>query len=346
MSVQTLDTARIADYLRRQGLGDGGDVQLRPLTGGQSNPTYVLTCGAWQCVLRTKPPGPLLPSAHAIDREYRVMRALHGSAVPVPRMLAYCDDLSVAGRDFYLMELVEGRVFVDQSLPSLQPAQRGALYDEMNRVVAALHVMDYRAVGLESYGKPGSYFSRQIARWSRQCQTSSLPVSAEMRSLMDWLPRHIPADDETTLVHGDFRMDNLVFHPTEPRVLAVLDWELSTLGHPMADFAYHCMAWRIPATLWRGVGGLDLQALGIPSEADYLRAYARRTGRHPGEHWEFYMAYNLFRMAAILYGIGERAVQGTAASADAIETARKAAPLAEIGWRCAQRHDTGAPSVS
>ncbi len=331
-----LDASRVAEYLRREGLGQGGDVQLRPLTGGQSNPTYVVTSGAWRCVLRTKPAGPLLPSAHAIDREYRVMRALQDSEVPVPRMLAYSDDPSVIGRDFYLMEMVEGRVCVDQSLPGLQPAQRSAMYDEMNRVIAALHAVDYQAMGLQSYGKPGSYFSRQITRWSRQCEASSLPVSAAMRSLMDWLPLHIPNDDETTLVHGDFRLDNLIFHPTEPRVLAVLDWELSTLGHPMADFAYHCMAWRIPSTLWRGVGGLDLQAMGIPSEADYLRAYSRRTGRDASEHWEFYMAYNLFRMAAILQGIGERAVQGNAAASDAVETAAKAAPLAEIGWRCAQ----------
>ena len=288
-------------------------------------------------MLRTKPPGTLLPSAHAIDREFRVMRALKDSEVPVPRMLAYCDDPSVLGRDFYLMELVEGRVFVDQSLPGLDPIQRRALYDEMNRVIAALHAVDYRAAGLETFGKPGSYFSRQIARWSRQLQASSLPLGSELRSLMDWLPQHIPDDDETTLVHGDYRLDNLIFHPTEPRVLAVLDWELSTLGHPMADFAYHCMAWRIPAALWRGVGGLDLQSLGIPSEAEHLRAYVRRTGRDAGAHWEFYMAYNLFRMAAILHGIGERAAQGNAAAADAMETASKAAPLAAIGWRCAQR---------
>jgi acyl-CoA dehydrogenase len=297
-------------------------------------------------VLRTKPPGPLLPSAHAIDREYRVMRALQGSDVPVPAMLSYCDDASVLGRDFYLMEFVQGRVFVDQSLPGLQPAQRGAMYGEMNRIIAALHAVDYQAAGLGSYGKPGSYFSRQIARWSRQCEVSSLPVNDEMRRLMEWLPQHIPADDETTLVHGDFRLDNLVFHPTEPRVLAVLDWELSTLGHPLADFAYHCMAWRIPATLWRGVGGLDLPALGIPSEAEHLRAYAQRTGRDAGEHWEFYMAYNLFRMAAILHGIGERAAQGNAAAADAVETARKAGPLAAIGWRCAQLHSQGSPPSS
>jgi len=339
----SLDTTSIADYIRRQSLGEGHTVQLRPLMGGQSNPTYVLTSGEWQCVLRTKPPGTLLPSAHAIDREYRVMQALQGSEVPVPKMLAYCDDLSVIGREFYLMELMQGRVLVDQSLPGVLPEQRAAMYDEMNRVIAGLHSVDYRGVGLESYGKPSNYFSRQIGRWSRQCQASTLPVSREMRSLMDWLPEHIPADDESTLVHGDFRLDNLIFHPTETRVLAVLDWELSTLGHPMADFAYHCMAWRIPATLWRGVGGLDLQALGIPSEEEYLRRYEQRTGRLAGEHWEFYMAYNLFRMAAILYGIGERAAQGNAAAGNALETAAKASPLAEIGWRCALRHETGSP---
>jgi acyl-CoA dehydrogenase len=337
----SLNMASIADFLRRQGFGEGNAIQMRPLSGGQSNPTYVLTCGTWQCVLRTKPAGPLLPSAHAIDREYRVMQALQGSDVPVPKMLAYCDDLSVIGREFYLMELVQGRVFVDQSLPGLLPAQRSAMYDEMNSVIAALHAVDYQAAGLESFGKSSNYFSRQIGRWSRQCRESSLPISAEMQSLMDWLPQHISASDDTTLVHGDFRLDNLIFHPAEPRVLAVLDWELSTLGHPMADFAYHCMAWRIPASLWRGVGGLDLQALGIPSETDYLRSYECRTGREAGEHWEFYMAYNLFRMAAILHGIGERAAQGNAAAPDAIETASKAAPLAAIGWLCALRHGSG-----
>jgi acyl-CoA dehydrogenase len=335
--LQPLDSARLADYLRRTGLVNGDEVHLQPLSGGQSNPTYRLHCGSLQCVLRTKPQGQLLPSAHAIDREYQVMDALHATGVPVPRMLAYCTDVSVIGREFYLMEFVQGRVFVDQSLPGLPAAERRALYDEMNRVMAALHAVDYRAVGLESFGKPGSYFTRQIGRWTRQCQASSLPLSTDMRALMDWLPQHIPSDDEATLVHGDFRLDNLVFHPTEPRVLAVLDWELSTLGHPMADFAYHCMAWRIPASLWRGVAGLDFQSLGIPSEADHLQAYVKRTGRDAGEHWEFYMAYNLFRMAAILQGIGERAAQGNAAADDATETASKAAPLAAIGWRCAQR---------
>lgn len=338
MSAGEIDLGRLGDYLRAQNLGTGKDLHLRPLTGGQSNPTYVLGDAEQRCVLRTRPPGHLLPSAHAIDREYRVMRALQDSAVPVPRMLAYCTDASVLGRDFYLMEMVEGRVFMDQSLPGLAPAQRFALYDEMNRVIAALHGVDYEAVGLEGYGRPGAYFARQIARWSRQLRESTMPVAAPMRALMDWLPQHLPEGDETTLVHGDFRLDNLIFHPTEARVLAVLDWELSTLGHPLADFAYQCMAWRIPASLWRGVGGLDLEALGIPSEADYVRAYSQRTGRDAGAHWGFYMAYNLFRMAAILHGIGERAVRGNAASADAVETASRAVPLAEIGWQCAQRH--------
>jgi acyl-CoA dehydrogenase len=341
MSEWGIDLGRLGDYLRVQGLGAGRGLQLRPLTGGQSNPTYVLSSADLRCVLRTRPSGKLLPSAHAIDREYRVMRALQDGAVPVPRMLAYCTDASVLGRDFYLMEMVEGRVFMDQSLPGLTAAQRGALYDEMNRVIAALHGVDYEAVGLESYGKTGAYFARQIARWSRQMRESTLPVAAPMQALMDWLPQHIPEGDETTLVHGDFRIDNLIFHPTEARVLGVLDWELSTLGHPLADFAYHCMAWRIPASLWRGVHGLDLQALGIPSEADHVRAYSQRTGRDAGVHWDFYMAYNLFRMAAILHGIGERSMQGNATSLDALETASKAAPLAEIGWQCAQHYRGG-----
>ena len=341
MSIGGINLALLADYLRLQGLGDlrnGQALQLQPLTGGQSNPTYVLTTGSWRCVLRTRPPGQLLASAHAIDREYRVMKALQNAEVPVPKMLAYCEDKSIAGRDFYLMEHVQGRVFVDQSLPGLDRTQRESIYAEMNRIIAALHAVDVNAIGLADFGKRGGYFARQIGRWSRQCRESSLTVAPSMKALMDWLPEHIPAGDETTLVHGDYRIDNLIFHPTEGRALAVLDWELSTLGHPMADFSYQCMSWRIPSTLWRGVCGLDLATLGIPSESEYVRAYSQRTGRDTGEHWDFYMAYNLFRMAAILHGIGERAAQGNAASADAVETARKAGPLADIGWQCAQRY--------
>ena len=328
----------MASYLSQQGLGQAAEVHLTPLTGGQSNPTYVVAAGKSSFVLRTKPAGELVASAHAIDREYRVMKALQGSAVPVPRMLAYCEDVSILGKPFYLMEYVQGRVFMEQSLPGLSLQERGAIYDEMNRVIARLHGVDYEAAGLTGFGKPGNYFARQIARWTRQLTNSRLPIAPAMRALMEWLPEHIPVGDETTLVHGDFRLDNLIFHPTQPRILAVLDWELSTLGNPLADFSYQCMAWHIPAALWRGVGGLDLKTLGIPHETAYVRSYESRTGRVAGEHWGFYIAYNLFRMSAILHGIGERALGGSAASADAIETARKAGPLAEIGWACAQRY--------
>jgi len=339
MSEHAVAESRVAEYLRNAGLIESANVQLQAIAGGQSNPTYLLTAGSFKAVLRTKPPGALLPSAHAIDREFRVMKALEGSGVPVPKMFLYCDDTAVFGRHFYLMEFVQGRTFVEQSLPGLEADQRRAIYGEMSRVISQLHSVDYKAVGLETYGKPGSYFSRQIARWSRQCQESSLPVSDAMQQLMGWLPAHIPSDDETTLVHGDYRLDNLIFHPTEPRILAVLDWELSTLGHPMADFAYHCMSWRVPASLWRGVDGLDLRTLGIPMEHDYVNAYEHRTGREAGKHWEFYMAYNIFRMAAILHGIGERAAQGNATASNASETAAVAVPLAQIGWECAKRYD-------
>jgi aminoglycoside phosphotransferase (APT) family kinase protein len=325
-------------YLRAEGLGDGSAPTLTVLSGGQSNPTYRVETGGRRYVLRKKPPGDLLAGAHAIDREYRVMQALQNTGVPVPRMLAYCTNESIVGTPFYLMEYLEGRVMLDQSLPGMTPAERGATYREMNRVIAALHGVDYCAVGLADFGKPGNYFARQIARWSRQCRKSTLPLSADLQRLMDWLPEHIPAGDETTLVHGDYRLDNLVFHPSKPRVIGVLDWELSTLGHPLADFSYQCMSWHIPPALWRGIGGLDLAALGIPSEAEYLQMYATATGREATEHWDFYLAYNLFRLAAILHGIAQRAADGNATADDAVETGRKAAPLAELGWQCAQRY--------
>lgn len=329
----------LAQYLRALGLADNDALTVVPLSGGQSNPTYRITTKDRSYVLRKKPPGQLLASAHAIDREYRVMRALQGSNVPVPRMLAYCEDTQIVGTPFYLMEFLDGRVLIDQSLPGMAPAGRGAIYREMNRVIAALHNVNYQALGLETFGKPGNYFARQIARWSRQCQESTLPVNEAMQKLMEWLPAHIPEGDETTLVHGDYRLDNLVFHPTEPRVIGVLDWELSTLGHPLADLSYQCMAWHIPHALWRGIAGLDLAALGIPSESEYVGWYAQATGRDPSQHWDFYMAYNLFRMAAILHGIAQRAADGSAAADDAEKTGRKAGPLAEIGWQCAQRYD-------
>ena len=330
--------AALGDYLRAQGLGNGSVPGLAAFSGGQSNPTYRVTTEQGCYVLRMQPPGPLLPGAHAVDREYRVMGALQGTGVPVPRMLAYCGDAAILGTPFYLMEFLEGRVLMDQSLPGMDTQQRGAIYDEMNRVIGDLHALDYPSLGLGDFGKAGDYFARQIARWSRQTQSSTLPVPDAMRRLMDWLPQHLPAGDATALVHGDYRLDNLVFHATETRVIGVLDWELSTLGHPLADFSYQCMAWHIPSTVWRGIAELDLKALGIPQEADYVRRYAERTGRDAAEHWDFYMAYNLFRMAAILHGVAQRAAAGNANAADAFETGAKAAPLAELGWHRAQRY--------
>ncbi|MDN5843909.1 MAG: phosphotransferase family protein, partial [Alcaligenaceae bacterium] len=270
-TTSTLPLDILAEYLRSQDLADAGPIEATELTGGQSNPTYrLIVADGRSYVLRTKPPGALLASAHAIDREFRIMRALQDSHVPVPRMLAYCDDTTLLGTPFFIMEFLQGRVFMDQSLPDMTPAERGAIYREMGRVIAALHAVDYTAVGLADYGKQGNYVARQVARWSRQCQAATVPISPAMEQLMEWLPQHLPQDDETTLVHGDYRLDNLVLHPTEPRVIGVLDWELSTLGHPLADLAYQCMAWRIPATLWRGIGGLDLTALGIPAEQEYV----------------------------------------------------------------------------
>ena len=328
--------------------GYAGPLQVLQFKGGQSNPTYLLTTPGASYVMRTKP-GPvarLLPSAHAIEREFRVMQALHGTEVPVARMLLLCDDEAVIGRAFYLMEYVQGRVLWDQALPGMDTATRGALYDEMNRVIASLHRIQPQALGLGDFGKPGNYFERQIARWSRQYAASITEPIPEMDRLIEWLPAHMPDsardEREVSIVHGDFRLDNMIFHPTEPRVLAVLDWELSTLGHPLADFSYHCMAWHIPHAMGRGIGGLDPVALGIPTEAAYLQRYCERTGRSDAvalaQDWNFYLAYNLFRIAAILQGIAKRVVDGTAASAQAREAGASARPLAALGWSFAARN--------
>jgi aminoglycoside phosphotransferase (APT) family kinase protein len=334
----TFDQDVLATWLKDKGLLDKAALSVKPLTGGQSNPTFLLTSGQQRYVLRKKPPGPLLPSAHAVDREYRVMQALQNSDVPVPKLFVFSEDVDVVGTPFYIMEYLDGRVIVDQSLPALSKEDRTLVYQDMNRVIAALHSVDYAQVGLDTFGKPGNYFGRQIARWSRQYKEANTEDIPELHALIDWLPANIPAGEQTSIVHGDYRLDNLVLHPTEPRAIGLLDWELATLGHPLADFAYHCMSWHIPATLWRGIGGLDLAALGIPDEAQYLKQYSEATGLDGAEHWDFYIAYNLFRMAAILQGIARRAADGTAASSDALETGSKARPLAEIGWKYAQRY--------
>jgi aminoglycoside phosphotransferase (APT) family kinase protein len=310
--------------------------RIEQFKGGQSNPTYLLTAAdGRRFVLRRKPPGKLLPSAHAVDREYRVISALHGAGFPVARPHALCEDDAIIGTAFYVMDYVEGRVLWDQSLPGMTKAERYAIWDELNRVIAKLHMLDYRALGLDGFGKPGNYIERQIARWTKQYQASETEPITAMNELIAWLPDNIPPETGTTVVHGDYRLDNTIFHPREPRILAVLDWELSTLGDPLADFAYHCMSWHIPPGQFRGIGGLDLAALGIPGEGEYIAMYCKRTGRAgiDPSHWDFYMAYNLFRIAAILQGIAKRVVDGTAASDHAGDAGARARPMAELGWR-------------
>uniref|UniRef100_UPI00404824DB phosphotransferase family protein n=1 Tax=Orrella sp. TaxID=1921583 RepID=UPI00404824DB len=330
---------RLGEYLVEQGVTATASVQPSLLTGGQSNPTYRLQVGLEQLVLRKKPAGDLLPSAHAVDREYRVMKALAGSAVPVPEMLVFCEDTTVIGTPFYIMRFLEGRIFFDQTIPGATPADRTAIYQDTNRVIAALHSVDPVAVGLADYGRAGNYFARQINRWSRQYLENHTERLESLEKLIDWLPSRVPPGDEVSIVHGDFRLDNVMLHSSDPRAIALLDWELSTLGHPLADFSYHCMSWHIPPSLWRGIGGLDLKALGIPSEADYVAQYVLATGLTQAEvHWDFYLAYNFFRISSILYGIGQRARQGTAAASDALETAAKAGPLADLGWHYARRY--------
>jgi aminoglycoside phosphotransferase (APT) family kinase protein len=332
------DSQALIAYLLAQGLIDCPALTVDRFAGGQSNPTYRIACGPRQYVLRTKPPGHLVSSAHAIDREYRVMAALQGSDVPVPRTFRYCDDASILGSPFYIMEFLQGRIFFDQSLPGMSRQQRSAIYQEMGRVIAALHRVDVAAAGLDDFGRHGGYLARQVRRWATQCTEMGVGDNPALAALAQWLPLHMPDSDRTCLVHGDYRMDNLVFHPTEPRVIGVLDWELSTLGDPLADLAYHCISWHIPTDLWRGIGGLDLAALGIPDEATYLGWYGATNGTQSIEHWDYYLAFNLFRLAAIMHGIAERARQGNAASADAVETGRKAVPLAQLGWEYAKRY--------
>jgi len=333
------DVTRLEQYLRSCIEGFAGPLEVEQFRGGQSNPTYRISAGGRRYVLRRKPPGKLLPSAHAVDREYRVIKALYGVDFPVARPYVLCEDDSVIGTAFYVMDCVEGRVLWDQALPGMTRAERAAIWDELNRVIALLHTIDYRAVGLEGFGKPGNYIARQVERWTRQYRASETERIEAMENLIAWLPQHVPPGDETTVVHGDYRLDNVVFHPTEPKILAVLDWELSTLGHPLADFAYHCMSWRIPPGKFRGIEGLPLAELGIPSEREYIEMYCRRTDRAgiDPSTWDYYLAYNLFRITGITQGIMKRVVDGTAASAHALEAGSKAPVLAELGWQQVER---------
>jgi aminoglycoside phosphotransferase (APT) family kinase protein len=333
------DEAALERHLREHVEGFRGPLAVRQFGGGQSNPTFALSAGGRRYVLRKKPPGVLLPSAHAVDREYRVISALAKTDVPVPRAYTLCEDAAVIGTPFYVMELVEGRILRDPALPGMSRAERTAIYDTMIDVLTRLHRLDPTAIGLGDYGKPGNYFSRQIGRWTKQYEMSRTDDIASMNELLRWLPANIPPGDETRLVHGDYRLENMILHPTEPRILAVLDWELSTLGHPLADLAYNCILYHSAGPTTGGLAGLDFAAAGIPSEPEYLAAYCRRTGRPAIEHWTFYLAFSLFRLAAIAQGILGRALQGNASSETAKQVGAQARNLADRAWRLAQEGD-------
>jgi aminoglycoside phosphotransferase (APT) family kinase protein len=331
------DEDSLARYLGRHMSGVRAALRVHQFEGGQSNPTFLLESGGERWVMRKKPPGELVPSAHAVDREFRVIAALADSDVPVPRVHHLCEDPEVIGTPFYVMEYVEGRICREIALPEFSPQERAAVFDSLNEVIAALHRVDYEAVGLGNFGKVGGYIERQVARWIRQYEASKTEEVPAMNALMAWLPNHIPADDRTSIVHGDFRLENVVLHPEEPRLLAVLDWELCTLGHPYADFAYNCMPFHLAPGEQGSLGGLDLEALGFPTESDYVAAYARRTGRDRIPDWPFYMVFSMFRLAAIAQGVYMRGLRGNAASEEALERGARAKSLAERGWEIAQR---------
>ena len=335
-----LDAARLASYLEQHVKGFAGPLTISQFKGGQSNPTYLLATPARRYVLRRKPPGKLLPSAHAVDREYRVIGALHRQDFPVAEPLCFCADESVTGTAFYVMEFADGRVFWEPQMPSSDKSERAAVYDAMNATIARLHAFDPAAIGLSDFGRGENYVARQVERWSKQYRASETEKIDAMERLIDWLPRHIPPAGTPRLVHGDYRIDNLIIDKHAPTVLAVLDWELSTLGDPLADFTYHLMAWHMPVTESAAgtatLAGHDLAALGIPSMADYVAAYVARTGLDPRPHLPVYLAYNFFRIAAILQGIIGRVRDGTATSDFAPKKAEMIRPLADTAWQFAR----------
>jgi aminoglycoside phosphotransferase (APT) family kinase protein len=308
--VHRFDVPRLSDYLRPRLDPFQGDLRVRQFQGGKSNPTFYLEgdgrAGVSRYVLRKKPPGTLLASAHQVEREYRVMRALQGAGVATPRMRHLCEDTTVVGTSFYVMDYVEGRIFRDARLPGLAPATRGEIYDELNRALVHLHGVDIEAAGLSGFGRPGNYFQRQIARWTRQYRASETETIPEMEELIEVLPSLAPEDTAISVAHGDYRLENVMFHPREAKLIAILDWELSTIGHPLADLAYNCFLWRSTSPTWGTLQGIDLRASGIPSEAEYVEAYLRRTGRGPIKHWNFYLSFAVFRLAAIAQGVHRR----------------------------------------
>lgn len=329
------DEEALGTWLSAHLPGYAGPLSVTQFAGGQSNPTFHLATASGEYVLRKKPPGALLPSAHAVDREYRVLRALAGSGVPVPAARAWCADEAIVGTPFYVMDYLPGRIFTDPLLPGQAPAERAALYDAMNDALARLHAFDWRSGGLQDYGRPEHYVARQLGRWARQYEASRTDEIPEMEALYAWLVAHVPDDEQAAIAHGDFRIGNLIFHPDEPRVAAILDWELSTIGHPLCDLAFNCMTYHLPAghPVSAGFVGADLGALAIPSEESYLEAYARRTGRDPRPRWGFYMAFSLFRTAAIQQGVYARALQAPAGSPSALAFGESYRLVARAGCR-------------
>ncbi len=330
------DEGRLTEWMQAHVDGFSGPLSVSQFKGGQSNPTYKLDTPGKSYVLRRKPPGKLLPSAHAVDREHQVMKALGEQGFPAPHMFGLCMDRDVIGTEFYVMDFVEGRIFWDGLLPDVPKDERAAIYDASNATLAQLHSIDFAAAGLGEYGKPGNYFERQIGRWSKQYRAAETDTVAEMDQLIDWLPQAAPEQERTSVVHGDYRLDNMIFHPTEPRVIAVLDWELSTLGDPLADFTYQLMGWVMPPEVRGGFLGIDLDAYGIPSMQTYVEAYCKRTQRDGIPELDFYFAYNIFRLASIVQGVYARALQGNASNAKAMEMGKAVTPLAQAAWSFAK----------
>ena len=332
------DEAALASWMAVHIDGYAGPLEVAQFKGGQSNPTYRLSTPTRNYVLRRKPPGQTVQGAHAVDREARILQALAPAGFPVAKVYGLCTDDSVIGSWFYIMELVEGRIFWDASFSEVPHDQRPAYFDAMNATIAQLHSLDYAALGLEGFGKPGNYFERQISRWSRQyMEDEEAGRDGDMDALLEWLPNNIPDGDDSSIVHGDFRCDNMIFHPSEPRILAVLDWELSTLGHPLADFAYHAMMYQMPPDIVAGLGDADVASLNIPTQADYVAAYCARTGRSEIPNWDFYIAFNFFRLAAIFHGIKGRVIRGTAASAHAKDRAASFPRLTRLAREAMER---------
>ena len=327
-----IDLGSLERYLADHVDGFQGPLEVRQFEGGQSNPTYLLHTTRRDYVVRKQPPGQLLPSAHAVDREYRVMQALAATGVPVPPALHFCDDASVLGTPFFVMGCVQGRVFRQPHLPGVTPADRAAMYADMADVLARLHAVNPVAIGLGDYGKPGNYYSRQIGRWSQQYVAAKTDEIVSMDRLMEWLPAHIPPGDETAIVHGDYRVENLIFHPAEPRIVAIVDWELSTLGHPLADLAYNCLTYYLPQEALGRVEAVDEDRSGLPDEEEYVAAYCRRTGRAGIADWNFYLAFSMFRLASILQGVYARGLQGNAASEFALQRGAAARLIADRAW--------------